>query len=300
MNTTVWTDLIYNRRQRSPVTPPAGITPDLHTVTGVKAVVFDIYGTLFSSGVGDISLATEQDRDEIIKATLIENGYPLTADGENIRIDDELHTQISLHQKQRREEGITYPEVEIRAVWTDFLKELTAQSFITETDTKASIDTLVIDYESRVNPTQAIPGLEETLQRINDANLKLSIISNAQFYTPLLFETYLQRSIEQLGFDATCSVWSYVELEGKPSKRLYELAAARLSQTHSIAPHEVLYVGNDIRNDIWPAQAIGFKTALFAGDHLSLRLRKSDPACNTVKPDLVVTDLRQLMDCLEI
>ena len=38
-----------------------------------------------------------------------------------------------------------------------------------------------------------------------------------------------------------------------------------------------------------------FKTALFAGDLRSLRLRTENPRCRGLKPDLVVTDLRQLI-----
>jgi len=49
-------------------------------------------------------------------------------------------------------------------------------------------------------------------------------------------------------------------------------------------------------NDIYPAQKVGFQTALFAGDKRSLRLRNDDPRCKNLKPDLVITDLIQLLD----
>jgi hypothetical protein len=37
-------------------------------------------------------------------------------------------------------------------------------------------------------------------------------------------------------------------------------------------------------------------TALFAGDRRSLRLRKDDPSCRLLTPDLVITDLGQLIE----
>ena len=51
-------------------------------------------------------------------------------------------------------------------------------------------------------------------------------------------------------------------------------------------------------NDIAAAAAVGFCTALFAGDQRSLRLRTNDKRVGNVQPDLVLTELPQLIDCL--
>jgi putative hydrolase of the HAD superfamily len=61
-------------------------------------------------------------------------------------------------------------------------------------------------------------------------------------------------------------------------------------------PDQVLYVGNDMRNDICPAAATGFHTALFAGDKRSLRLREDDRKCARTRPDIIITDLMQLLE----
>ncbi|MEQ8837627.1 MAG: HAD family hydrolase, partial [Lacipirellulaceae bacterium] len=67
-----------------------------------------------------------------------------------------------------------------------------------------------------------------------------------------------------------------------------------------ITPAETLYVGNDMRNDIWPAAKVGFKTALFAGDERSLRLREDEPNRDQrPEPDAVVTELDQLPKLLQ-
>lgn len=50
--------------------------------------------------------------------------------------------------------------------------------------------------------------------------------------------------------------------------------------------------------DVWPAQAVGFRTALFAGDARSLRKRDEDERIRGVVPDLVVTELSQIAGCL--
>jgi putative hydrolase of the HAD superfamily len=75
---------------------------------------------------------------------------------------------------------------------------------------------------------------------------------------------------------------------------MFKRAAEELSGI-GIPVAATLYVGNDMLNDIRPASAVGFKTALFAGDGRSLRLRESDDRCRGRSPDLIVTDLRQLI-----
>jgi putative hydrolase of the HAD superfamily len=268
---------IASRRQTGPVCLPEDASPRLPRLAGVRAVVFDVYGTLFSSGVGDIGLATEENRDTALRTTLTENGLRLMPRAQAERLDDLLHSIIHSHQDKRRLQGTEYPEVEIRAVWKDFIQILLDRHFL-ESGKPIDIEALVIDYESRINPTQPMPGLSDTLTQLRQFG-PLSIISNAQFYTPLLFEAFLGQSNEELGFCCACNVWSYTELEGKPSRRLYELAAQKLAAHHNLLPEACLYVGNDMRNDIWPAKEVGFRTALFAGDQLSLRRRPEHPAC---------------------
>lgn len=284
-------------KMAEPVRVPNGESPQLQKLTGIRAVVFDVYGTLISSGVGDISLANQSNRDASLRASLIENGFEISDASHEQALDQRLNAIICQHQAKRQSEGVDYPEVEIRSVWQELIHTLREKNWI-HADKEVEIEACVIDYECRVNPTQAMPHLLHTLQLIQERGLMMSIISNAQFYTEYLFEAWADQSIESLNFCAACNVWSYQELIAKPSAQLYRIAANRLFQQHAIHPAEVLYVGNDMRNDIWPAQKIGFKTALFAGDERSLRRRENDPDCAHVVPDLVLTDLAQIIDCL--
>jgi len=52
-------------------------------------------------------------------------------------------------------------------------------------------------------------------------------------------------------------------------------------------------------NDIYPAKMVGFKTALFAGDARSLRLRKNHPKCQNLSADIIITDLAQILDLVK-
>ena len=145
-----------------------------------------------------------------------------------------------------------------------------------------------------VNPVYPMPGLTTLLSTCRARRMPMGIISNAQFYTPDLLEWFLKSSLEKSGFNPRLIFLSYRFGYAKPSMVMFKRAADVLSGI-GIPVNEALYVGNDMLNDIRPASAVGFKTALFAGDARSLRPRESDDRCRGLSPDLIVTDLRQLI-----
>ncbi len=256
----------------------------------MRAVVFDIYGTLFISGSGDISLARSEDRSPAIVASLESAGF--TIDNPNVEWSAAFMDTLERFREQRAKQGIEFPEVRIQEVWQGFIQSARMDGWLTG---EGDVELAIIDYECRVNPCWPMPNLDTILHWIADRELKLGIVSNAQFYTPLLFPALMDKSIDEYGFEPDYSVWSYIEREGKPSQNLYRKLKDNLARD-GIVPGEVLYVGNDLRNDIWPAQRCGFRTALFAGDARSLRWREEDPAYSHVRPDFVITDLAQIRD----
>lgn len=81
---------------------------------------------------------------------------------------------------------------------------------------------------------------------------------------------------------------------------MFETCLDAIQQNQGVQSHQILYVGNDMLNDILPASKTGFRTALFAGDARSLRLRSDEAACRGLEPDTVLTDLRQLSYCIAV
>jgi putative hydrolase of the HAD superfamily len=245
---------------------------------GIRAVLFDVYGTLVISASGDIGLAGEHDEDEAFRAALEAAGVR-APEGLGAA---ELEGAIRAFHQERRSAGVSYPEVDIRSIWSRVL------------GTTEGLETLAVEYECRVNPVWPMPGLAEVLERIRDGGLILGIVSNAQFYTSLMLEAFLGAPLSERGFDPDCCAYSYRLLEAKPSTRIYRQVVDRLASKHGVSPEEILYVGNDVRNDIWPASSLGCRTCLFAGDARSLRLRVDDRDCAGTRPDRVVTALSQI------
>lgn len=275
---------------------PTRMQPHTAPLAGIRAVLFDIYGTLVISASGDIGLGGDRNEEEAFGQALAACDLVVTNLHCSLSGPDLLKQTIRAFHSERKTAGIEYPEVEIRQIWRNILARLLDRD--PAALEQGLVERVAVEYECRVNPVWPMPGLAETLSALCDRGLILGIISNAQFYTPLLFDAFLNQSLKDLGFDLQASAFSFRLLEAKPSTRIYEepLAALRLHQ--GIEPDQVLYVGNDMLNDIWPAQRCGFRTALFAGDGRSLRLREDDPKIVGIEPDRVVTDLRQIPDLI--
>jgi putative hydrolase of the HAD superfamily len=247
----------------------------------VEAVLFDVYGTLFVSGSGDIGDARDRVRPDRIAGLLDSYGVSLAPD----RVMGRFFGEIGRVHACEIEKGIDYPEVLIDAVWMAVLgieDRKTARCFACE-------------YEMTVNPVWPMPGLDSLLDEIRNRGSAMGIVSNAQFFTPLLFEMFLGEDLTGLGFSEDLTIFSYREGRAKPSPLLFETAGKTLDEL-GIARSAALYVGNDMLNDIFPACGAGFQTALFAGDSRSVRLRKDDERLRGVAPDLVVTNLRELSE----
>jgi len=283
----------------APMTPQStGIAEKIEHLKEIRAVLFDVYGTLFISGSGDVGVAKETANANALEQALANARFSCERGRTGNRGVELFLQHISETHARRRAEGIEYPEVEIRTIWKDVLSALAREGLVRGETAPEALERLTVEYEFRVNPVWPMPGLVETLQGLREKALLLGIVSNSQFFTPLLFHAFLGGAPEDVAFGCSLCVWSYEELEAKPSVGPFRRALGALEREHGVAAAETLYVGNDKLNDLWPADQVGCRTALFAGDRRSLRLRNDEPRCAAIRPDLIITDLPHLLDCL--
>ena len=278
-------DLI--RRLSTPLAPIRTDVSSKIQQLDIQALLFDIYGTLLISGVGDIANA-DAHNEEAAQLAMSEAGLkPIPNAAQRLR------EAIKCEHERLKADGQPYPEVDIREMW---------QAAIQQEASAEQIELLAVGYELRVNPVWPMPHVGETLSDLQ--HLPLGIISNAQFMTPQLFEPLTGKNLEEWGFELRLCFYSFDGLgkrsnnrAAKPGRDLYQRAADELANM-GLSPSQTLYVGNDMKKDVWAAKQLGFCTALFAGDQRSLRLHKNDETLAGVLPDLVITDLSQLKDCL--
>ncbi len=282
------------RRHSHPLSPqPTDVPPRLRSLGPVDTVLFDVYGTLVISGSGDIGGGDLSARSTALAEAL---------KAVDVRLDDspaaamkQWDQVIQDHHRRAHEAGIEFPEVDILQVWEEALALWTRKGSVSD----RSVDTavLAVEFEVRVNPVWPMPGMVSTLKSLRETGKRLGVISNAQFFTLEIFPALVQQTVNMLGFEPDLQFYSYCYGQAKPGPAMYRMAAEELEK-RGTSPERTLYVGNDMRNDIAPAARCGFRTALFAGDARSLRLRPGEPLCEGVEADIVVKELADLLHCL--
>ena len=243
--------------------PPASNSIHPSGSANIRAVIFDIYGTLLIAPPGGFK------PDPLFDPTLtaIVKSFGHTAPAEPTLAIDHLirhHHQTAPHR---------HPEIDLRTI----LQELLG----TDSDLTAMVQAI---EDARIH-CEAMPAAMEILRSLATRDIRLGLLSNAQSNTLPMLDRTLDGILPL--FDSDLTVLSYQHGIAKPSPELFRLLAERLARI-GITPGETLYVGNDPLQDIVPANAAGFRTALFQGHPDSFR--KGD--CH---PDVLLQGLPEIL-----
>jgi len=125
------------RSLSEPLTPEETSTkPDLKILEGIEAVIFDFYGTLFISGVGDIGIDDGKSDAGLLLRSL---------EGAEITIKDtkagdrgfEIYNDVVTEEIRKiKSEDVPYPEPDIRIVWEKVLRQLNKEKLIDTSEEK--------------------------------------------------------------------------------------------------------------------------------------------------------------------
>ncbi len=213
-------------------------------IPGIRAVIFDIYGTLLLSPAGGVR--ADSAADPKLRKVLESFGHPAPASP-----SAELARLVRSHHSLSSE---AHPEIDLRILWREVLKLPAAEA----------VDALVAATEAVWHPAQWMPGAPEMLLRMHNSEFELGLLSNAQC------NSLASLADCQPHFTGDLVILSYQQGRAKPAPLLFELMKSRLA-TRGIDPRQTLFIGNDPAHDIVPANATGFRTALFAGHPASSR-----------------------------
>ena len=261
---------------------PTRHSTQLGKISSIKAVIFDVYGTLLISASGDVDVLQSSQKEEQLSDLL--SSYEIKVKNESTPLHQQLVGAIKTKHKGEKLMGNRFPEVNLVKIWGSLLQEVEL----------SRLKMFILHYECLVNPVSPMPEMRELLIWLSQNKFDLGIVSNGQFFTSILLEHFLDNPLDKAGFKEEFCVFSYREGLAKPGIEIYQVLKQRLAN-QEISPQEVLYVGNDMRNDIHPASQLGMKTILFAGDQRSLRLRKGEKLNS---PNFIIDHLAQLKGIL--
>lgn len=279
------------------------IKTNLSTDSNIKCVIFDIYGTLLISSSGDI------DKLELSPSFILEAfsqcGIKIISSDPNKvarEIIEEYKQTIDELKYSAKNNDIENPEIDIRDVWGIIIQSLYYRNLINKPWVD-EVELLAIYFETLSNKVYPMPFMKKTILQLCEQKIPMGVISNAQFYTPVIMNYFLDNKIDDKEenikyFDPDLSVFSYQEKIGKPNVVLYEKALKTCQKKYKLQSHEILFVGNDMLKDIYPAHTVGMRTALFAGDTRSLRLREDDPRTFGLMPDYTIDSLEQIKEII--
>jgi len=203
----------------------------------IKAVIFDIYGTLLISSSGDIDQAS-LDEGNMQKA-MEAGGFDLNNCKANVCnfLLDQLQQQIKSQQILLKEQGYPFPDVDIFKVWKAMFEAAREKGFLKLTGNESWADTIMV-FELLSNRVYPMPGMKEVLLEIKKLGLPMGIVSNAQFYTPIIMNYFLTGEFSNKQnidlFDEDLSVFSYKELRAKPDNALFDKFIQALNSKYNI------------------------------------------------------------------
>lgn len=266
---------------------------------GIKAIIFDIYGTLLVSSSGDIDQAELST--DILSQALEASNIEVTGNATDtlVHILNDLEYTINVCHTEAKKHNVPYPEIDILSIWEIVLLHAKKKGLI-KYNGDANVLRMTCIFEFLSNKVYPMPGMKDVIKQLKAKGFPMGIVSNAQFYTPVVMNYFLSNRVglaEEIDFfDPELTVFSYRKGIGKPDPRLFASLPGILDAKYGIAANQVLFVGNDMLKDIYTSKQSGFKTVLFAGDKRSLRLRQDDERTAHLKPDHIITELNQLLN----
>jgi len=278
----------------NPLEPIAtDVAEKLRPSIGAKAVVFDIYGTLLISASGDIDQA--EVRNQYIDQALVASGIVAPADFSRVAFFA-YKSEIKKQHLRAHKRSVAHPEINVVSIW----RRVFIDSGIVASEKEVKAFAFMFELQS--NPVFPMPGMAKVLTRLSAKGIPMGIVSNAQFYTLPILHYFIDGTLCSAGqlplFDNRLCSFSFKQKVAKPDLRLFKKVCVELSENYGIEPNECLYVGNDMLRDIYPAQKVGFKTVLYAGDRRSLRLRPEHRNVVGIIPDYIITKLDQIFEIL--
>ncbi len=280
--------------------------PHLVRLPNVRAVTWNVYGTLLAIAGGDLVFVHPNDFVMNVALDKTVQEFKMWASmsrkpGQPADYMKHIYTQV-VDDLRLGAGGEKHPEVPAERVWEAIIKKLFQKDYKFDAGFFGSINEysrkVAYFFHASLQGTTCYPGAAEALAHVASAGLVQGFCADGQCFTPVQVQRGLASqeggNLDELVPEAFRAL-SYEVRGRKPSDRLFKQSLQQLS-AQGITPDEVLHVGSRMAQDLIPAKRLGMKTALFAGDRASLQATPEQLKDSQSRPDVLLTELNQISE----
>jgi len=292
-----------------PVAPdadPPRAKPHAKPVSGVRAVLWTVYGTLLRISEGDLKF--EVANDYIMEVALEKTIHEFKMWNSMSRKPGQPSAYMrEIYQKGLAElrlapsGGEKYPEILTERIWENIIKKLFQKDYKFDATMYGGLNEfsrkVAYFFHASLQGTACYEGAAAAMSQIAAAGLAQGLLADGQCFTTVQLSRGLKQQDANAELDKLIpagSRWlSFDKKARKPSDSLMRTALRKL-EDDGITADEILHVGSSLTRDIAPARKLGMKTALFAGDRQSLAATAEQLKDPLLRPDVMLTELDQI------
>ncbi|MFA6449630.1 MAG: HAD family hydrolase [bacterium] len=239
----------------------------------IRGLIFDINGTL-------IDIHTNEGHDEIYRIL----SHLLTYQGITLHRNEIRDLFFQIMKDQRRSSKEEHPEFDAVAIFREIISRYANNFTHTLTAEKLKQLPLIMAEVYRAASRfklQLYPGVKETLDLLR-MKYRLAIVSDGQ----------TAWAVPELNAVGLLNYFKPVIVSGdfgyrKPDTRLFETALKEMN----MQPSEVLYIGNDMRRDVFGAQQLGVKTVFFKSN-------QGEQEKEGINPEYIIYNFPELLNAV--
>lgn len=290
----------------APEPSPPKARPYLPPLPGIRAVLWNVYGTLLC--ISDGELKCEVDNDLLMEVALEKTIHEFKMWNSMSRKPGQPSAYMrEIYQKGLNElrlaptAGERYPEIAVERIWENIVKKLFQKEYTFDAGFYGSLNEfskkIAYFFHTSLQRTVCYPGSAEALRCVAESGLTQGLLTDGQCFTAAQLSRGLQ--CQEAGFDLNGVVplnnrWISCDHRcRKPSENLFKVALRGMRE-RGVEPNEILHVGSSVTRDIAPAKKAGMRTALFAGDRGSLAATPEQLKDAANRPDALLTELPQI------
>lgn len=286
---------------------PVNAKPSVDHLPGIRAVLWDVYGTLLRTPDAGFTLFPEPEvrlhvalEKTIHEFNMWMSMYRKPGPPWQSMINQYRDYSERLSMAATKRSG-DLTDVNLVHVWRMVVDRLFDKEYVYDEGIYGDVDQLsekiAFFFHSCLQATEARSGAAQALVELKEAGVQQGLLSDGQSFTlvqvvrALLRQGELPPIFELL--PSSNNLLSYQMGVKKPSKSLYKQAAGQMA-AHGIAPDEILHVSSRLKTDLAPAKALGMKTALLAAEKNGLEATANLLKDPQTRPDRLLTDITQI------